>query len=183
MRIVYDQIVLADSNDTTGSPFVCPRCYLASPMGFTEAGQRYYRDVYVPALSQHVEVVDPWPLADRTAIATAVDDQRARYMAIGRNNAVAIESCSLLIADLDGQEVDSGTAAEIGYAAGHGLLCLGLRSDLRQAGEAALRVNAQVEFFIHASGGQIVSSLVDLVFLLEKLNGTAGRPAMPAPPT
>ncbi len=71
----------------------------------------------------------------------------------------AIESCRMLIAHLDGQEVDSGTAAEVGYAAGRGLPCVGVRSDLRQSGEPEMAVNLQVESFIVRSGGFVAASL------------------------
>lgn len=43
-----------------------------------------------------------------------------------------------------GAEVDSGTAAEIGYGAGLGKKCYGLRADLRDMGELpGLPVNLQ----------------------------------------
>jgi len=139
-------------------------------MGFTEAGRRYYRDVYLPALSVHLDVIDPWALAEDPTVPQAVS-QHAHYLGIGERNAAAIRSSEMLIADLDGQELDCGTAAELGYAAGHGLLCLGLRTDLRQSGEASLHVNAQVESFIYSSGGQIFSSLADLLALLGEMPG------------
>jgi nucleoside 2-deoxyribosyltransferase len=130
-----------------------PRCYIASPLGFTAAGRHYYENVYLPALAQVVTPVDPWSLGDPSETPGE----------LGRRNAEAIESCGLLAANLDGQEVDSGTAAEIGYAAAKGLRCFGLRTDLRQSGEPGAAVNLQVEHFIVASGGRIVGSLDDLV--------------------
>ena len=45
------------------SPPARPRCYVASPLGFTEAGRRYYADVYLPALAEVVTPVDPWTLS------------------------------------------------------------------------------------------------------------------------
>jgi nucleoside 2-deoxyribosyltransferase len=85
---------------------------------------------------------------------------------IGRRNAEAIRSCQLLAADLDGQELDSGTAAEVGYGAALGLICFGLRTDLRQTGEEGVAVNLQVESFIADSGGRIVTTLEELVSAL-----------------
>ena len=75
----------------------------------------------------------------------------------------AIRGSQLLIAQLDGQEVDAGTAAEVGYAAALGLPCLGVRSDLRASGEPGMRVNLQLEAFIVLSGGFIAGSLDELV--------------------
>jgi nucleoside 2-deoxyribosyltransferase len=145
-----------------------PRCYVASPLGFTESGRDYYERVYLPALRTVVEPVDPWALtsADEVAAAVAAGQETEMALEIGRRNVEAIRSCTLLAALLDGQEVDSGTASEVGFAHGIGLRCFGLRTDLRQSGESGARVNLQVEAFIVASGGSIVGSLADLVAVL-----------------
>jgi nucleoside 2-deoxyribosyltransferase len=147
-----------------------PRCYVASPLGFTEAGRDYYARVYLPALGEVVEPVDPWMLtgADEFADAAAagIDAERALALQVGRRNAEAIRSCTLLAAYLEGQEPDSGTVVEIGYACGLGVTCFGLRSDLRLAGESGVALNLQVESLIVASGGAIVGSLPALVAAL-----------------
>jgi nucleoside 2-deoxyribosyltransferase len=147
------------------------RCYIASPLGFGEAGRHYYAEVFLPALSGVVEPVDPWTLTTAAEIAAAEESGRAREMAleIGRRNAEAIDGCSLLVAHLDGQEVDSGTAAEVGYAVARGLRCFGLRSDLRQSGEPGVAVNLQVEYFVVASGGSIATSLEELISTLRNI--------------
>jgi nucleoside 2-deoxyribosyltransferase len=88
---------------------------------------------------------------------------------VGRRNAQAIRGCDLLAAFLDGQEVDAGTAAEVGFAAALGLPCAGLRTDLRRAGEEGARVNLQVQAFIEISGGRIVGTLDELVGVLDAL--------------
>jgi nucleoside 2-deoxyribosyltransferase len=69
----------------------------------------------------------------------------------------------------DGQELDAGTVAELGYGAALGLRCFGLRTDLRQTGEAGARVNLQVEAFVLDSGGAIAGSLTELVVMLGEL--------------
>lgn len=142
-----------------------PRCYVASALGFTEAGAHYYEHVYLPALRTAVTPVDPWALTTPEEVAEARSEQREREFAleIGRRNADAIRSCTLLAAHLDGQEVDSGTAAEVGFAAALGLRCFGLRTDLRQSGEPGVAVNLQVEHFVVASGGSLCSRLDELV--------------------
>ena len=139
------------------------RCYVASPLGFTEAGRDYYERVYLPALATVVEPVDPWLLG--TYVPPDASD-RERALAIGRANAEAIRSCELLVAHLDGQEPDSGTVAELGYGAALGLRCFGLRSDLRQSGEPGVAVNLQVETFTVDSGGAMVATLEELVAAL-----------------
>jgi nucleoside 2-deoxyribosyltransferase len=147
-----------------------PRCYLASPLGFSEAGRHYYAEVLLPALSKLVEPVDPWALASEEEIAAALDAGTEREFAaeIGRRNTEALKSCRLLVAVLDGQEIDSGTAAEIGYASALGLTCLGLRTDHRQTGERGAKVNLQLESFLSASGGGIADSLEALLADLRK---------------
>ncbi len=149
------------------------RCYVAGPLGFTEPGRRYHEEVYLPALAAVVEPVDPWALTTPEELARARAQGRQRELAleIGRRNAAAIRSCRLLVAHLDGQEVDSGTAAEVGYAAALGLACFGWRSDLRDAGEPGVRINLQLESFIVGSGGTIAGSLDELLTELARAVG------------
>jgi nucleoside 2-deoxyribosyltransferase len=153
------------------------RCYVASPLGFSDAGRRYYAEVYLPALREVIEPVDPWSLVTEAEIADARAGGSETELAreIGRKNAEAIRSCQLLAAFLDGQEVDSGTAAEVGYAAALGLRCFGLRSDFRQTGEAGATVNLQLEWFVIASGGRIVGSLDELVHDLASATASVSR--------
>jgi nucleoside 2-deoxyribosyltransferase len=151
------------------------RCYIASPLGFTEAGRYYQREVYLPALARVVEPVDPWELTseDEVERARRSGSERELALEIARRNADAIRSCSMLAALLDGQEPDAGTAAEVGFAAALGLCCFGLRSDLRQSGEPGVSVNLQVEGFIVQSGGIVVSSLDELVRALAEATASA----------
>jgi nucleoside 2-deoxyribosyltransferase len=152
-----------------------PRCYVASPLGFTEAGRHYLERVYLPALATVVEPVDPWALAGpdefAAAAAAGVEAERALALDVGRRNADAIRSCTLVAAYLEGQEPDAGTVAEVGYACGLGITCVGLRSDSRQAGEAGVALNLQVEALIVAGGGEIVGSLEGLVTALARRAG------------
>jgi nucleoside 2-deoxyribosyltransferase len=149
-------------------PTALPRCYLASPFGFTDAGRRYYRDVYVPTLATVVSPVDPWALTSPEEISQAREHGHLREMMleIGCRNSAAIRSSPLLAALLDGQEPDSGTVAELGYAAGLGKACFGLRTDLRQTGEEGVAVSLQVEAFVIESGGAIARTLAELVAML-----------------
>jgi nucleoside 2-deoxyribosyltransferase len=153
-----------------------PRCYVASPLGFTEAGRHYNERVYLPALATVVEPVDPWALttAEELNAAAAAGRQREIALTIGRRNVEAIGSCVLLAAYLEGQEPDSGTVAEVGFAAARGLVCFGLRSDLRQSGEEGVGLNLQVETMIVDSGGRIVGTLSELIDALAMAG--AGRP-------
>lgn len=150
------------------------RAYLAGPLGFSEAGRSFLYDKLIPRLTEvGVEVVDPWALADPAALKGAHDlpagarkqlAWRALNTVIARTNVQAIDGCDLVIAVLDGTDVDSGTAAEIGYAFARGKRIVGYRGDFRLAGDnEGATVNLQVEYFIDASGGEIVRALDDLV--------------------
>ena len=150
-----------------------PRAYIASPLGFSEVGRSYYADRYLPALREHVEPVDPWTLSQPAEFAVAAANGRAREhgLEVGARNAAAIAGARLVIAHLDGQEVDAGTAAEVGYAAALDLPCLAVRSDLRRSGEPGMTVNLQVEAFVALSGGFVVGSLDELLARLTELRG------------
>jgi nucleoside 2-deoxyribosyltransferase len=150
-----------------------PRCYVASPLGFSEAGREYYATRYLPALAEHVEPVDPWALTAAGEFVAARAEGREYELAIevGARNGEAIRGAQLVIAQLDGQEVDAGTASEVGYAAALGVPCLAIRSDLRASGEPGMHVNLQLEAFIVLSGGFVAESLEELTTRLAALRG------------
>ena len=94
---------------------------------------------------------------------------------IGRANADNIRACDGVVAVLDGVDVDSGTAAEIGFAYALGKWIAGLRTDFRQTGEnEAAVVNLQVRHFIDASGGTLVTTIDDLEAVVEAWASTIG---------
>jgi nucleoside 2-deoxyribosyltransferase len=156
------------------------KIYLAGPLGFSEAGRQFHNDVVVPALARlgH-EVLDPWTLTDSSKIQAAL---RRRYgpakreawrnlnIEIGRNNKDAIDASDIVFAVLDGVDVDSGTAAEIGYAFALGKPILGYRGDFRlSADNDGAIVNLQVEFFIRQSGGDIIAAIAELPTALDRI--------------
>jgi nucleoside 2-deoxyribosyltransferase len=156
------------------------KIYLAGPLGFSEAGREYHSQTIVPAITAlgH-EVLDPWALTDSNKI-RAVGQLpygpkkqkawRKLNAEIGANNKNAIDAANAVFAVLDGVDVDSGTAAEIGYAYALGKPILGYRGDFRlSADNEGSTVNLQVEFFIRASGGDIITTIDDLASALEKL--------------
>ena len=98
------------------------------------------------------------------------DAWRSLDIEIGRNNQLAIDKSDIVFAILDGVDVDSGTAAEIGYACAKGKPILGYRGDFRlSADNEGAMVNLQVEYFIRASGGDILTSLAAALAKLETL--------------
>ena len=75
-----------------------------------------------------------------------------------------------MLAVLDGTDVDSGTAAEIGFAAALRRPVVGVRLDLRRTGENdATIVNLQVEWFIRATGGDVGRDLGEAIARLVEL--------------
>lgn len=140
------------------------KAYLAGPYGFSDSTRYFMEKVYVPELREVVETINPWDLTSDKEVkeAESKGKEKGFAMEIGKRNKEAIESSDVVIAALDGQEVDSGTAAEIGYAVGKGKKVYGYRSDFRQTGEKGAIVNLQVQYFIENSGGKIVSDLGEL---------------------
>jgi nucleoside 2-deoxyribosyltransferase len=156
-----------------------PRCYVASPLGFSDTGRLYYRQTLLPALRKIVLPVDPWRLTSDAEYKRARRDGTVAELnaLAGRRNIEAIRSSELLVAVLDGQELDSGTVAEIGYASGLGLPCFGLRTDRRETGEPDAGVNLQVEAFLRLHGGGLFNTLGDLTKALRKFARQAGTGA------
>ena len=129
-------------------------------------------------LSAVVGVLNPWDdtrFADDIKRAPTIVDpieRRALYSKInnglGAKNAESIRTAEGMVAVLDGIDVDSGTAAEIGYAFALGKRIYGLRTDFRLTGENEVSVvNLQVRYFIDESGGTLVTSIDNLLPLLE----------------
>ena len=82
---------------------------------------------------------------------------------IGALNEDGIRDSDMLLGIVDGPEVDSGTAVEIGFAAGIGLKCFGLRTDWREVGDLlGLPINLQVLHFIEKSGGRLFRSIKEI---------------------
>src|SRR6266849_5217868 len=156
------------------------RIYMASPLGFSQAGRHFYEKVLIPFVeSLGFEVLDPWALTDPDRIAAVKalpygparrDAWRTLNHEMGATNRKAIDTAAGVVAVLDGVDVDSGTATEIGYAFARGKLIVGYRGDFRlSADNEGSIVNLQVEYFIRQSGGAIVDRYDDLASALAPL--------------
>jgi nucleoside 2-deoxyribosyltransferase len=156
------------------------KIYMASPLGFSEAGRLFYDGTLIPEIVRlGFEVVDPWTLTDQAKMEAVQnmpygqarrDAWRRLNVEIGGNNRAGIDRADMVLAVLDGVDVDSGTAAEIGYAFAKGKPILGYRGDFRvSADNEGSTVNLQVEYFIRQSGGDIVTKLADLAPALAKI--------------
>lgn len=150
--------------------------YVAGPLGFSEPGRHYLERVLHPRLAAAGwSVLDPWE--DPTGMVAetlALPPGPARHEAlirmsrtIGDRNRTLLAGAAAVLAVLDGPDVDSGTAAEIGWAAAQHIPVIGWRSDVRLADHEAAPVNLQVEDFILVSGGRLVTTLDEAVASLE----------------
>jgi nucleoside 2-deoxyribosyltransferase len=163
------------------------KIYMAGPLGFSEAGRAFYDGTLIPeVIGLGFEVVDPWRLTDQAKIdrvqkmpygAKKRDAWRELNVEIGGNNRAGIDRADMVLAVLDGSDVDSGTAAEIGYAFAKGKPILGYRGDFRlSADNEGSIVNLQVEYFIRQSGGDIITSVAELGPALAKIKAGGARP-------
>lgn len=145
------------------------RIYLAGPLGFSELGRAQQERLVRHVMDLGYEILDPFRLTpqeefDRIARLGSLEQQREAWRAlkgrVGETNRQAIDDSDGVLAILDGTDVDSGTAAEIGYACAREKPVVGYRGDFRLASDnPGSIVNLQVEYFIHRSGGEIVTSL------------------------
>lgn len=147
--------------------------YVASPLGFSEVGNAFMKSEIFPVIKKLGYIIlDPWNLTDSKLIDSAVNlpyglDKKNKWQEInpiiGCNNARAIKECTGVFAVLDGTDVDSGTASEIGYAAALGKPILGYRGDFRLSSDNdGSIVNLQVEYFTKLNGGKIITQISDL---------------------
>jgi nucleoside 2-deoxyribosyltransferase len=149
------------------------KVYLASPLGFSPETRPYLERIKERLGDLGFDVIDPWSddrFAGVIAQAEDIDGFRERAaafariaVAIGELNEARIREADVLLGVLDGAEVDSGTASEIGFAAALGKRCFGLRTDGRDCGDfVGIPVNLQVLHFIERSGGTIFRRIEDL---------------------
>ncbi|WP_424630445.1 nucleoside 2-deoxyribosyltransferase [Bradyrhizobium sp. SYSU BS000235] len=154
------------------------KIYLAGPLGFSEAGRAFHLEMVKLLAREGHDVLDPWAFEPKTiAKVLAMPYGEARRAAwaklnprIGLANQKLIDKADVIVAVLDGVDVDSGTASEIGYGFARGKRIIGYRGDFRIAAEnEGSVVNLQVEYFIRASGGAIVTAIADLPNALKKV--------------
>jgi len=139
-----------------------PTIYLAGPL-FSQADRQWHRATKsrIEAETGH-PVIWPFELFDQDEIAKWGADAPRVIMADCRD---ALAACGLVVALLDGPQVDDGTAWEIGYAHARGIPVIGIRTDFRRAGDVP---GAAVNAMIHASCEVIVRSVDALVELLKE---------------
>jgi nucleoside 2-deoxyribosyltransferase len=139
--------------------------YLASPLGFSPEWKSYRDKIKRRLTELGCSILDPWNPKFHNVIdeAKALGHWSARVAAfrdiarqIGKANDDMIRSCDAVLGVLDGPDLDSGTASEIGFAAGLGKRCYGLRTDFRNSGDFdGIPINLQVLYWIESTGGTL----------------------------
>jgi nucleoside 2-deoxyribosyltransferase len=158
------------------------KIYVASPLGFSEAGRDFMYNKIIPLITDlDYQVLDPWKLTPQETIMRGMnapygvkkrDAWQKINPVIGFNNEQAIRECTGLLAVLDGTDVDSGVASEIGAGSILGKPIVGYRNDFRLASEnEGCKVNLQVEYFLKRNGGLIVTELKQLKPALKRIFG------------
>lgn len=136
------------------------RVYVASPYGFTEAGRRFLPAFHaaIEAAGANIYILDPWAAPPMTDLVST-----------GLRNFASIRQADLVVAGLDGPDVDSGTAAEIGYATGLQIPVIGYRNDMRASQDHPDgQINLQVETCLHLRGA-FVTQLDELTRAVAKI--------------
>lgn len=110
--------------------------YLAAPL-FSEAERDFNRKLRDEIRSAGFSVFLPQEDSNNFK-----GDNRQKV--IFNKNLKAIESSYIMVAVVDGIDIDSGTAWEIGYASAKGKPVIGLRTDFRTLGMEG-RVNLMIE--------------------------------------
>ncbi|MHA1791225.1 MAG: nucleoside 2-deoxyribosyltransferase [Promethearchaeota archaeon] len=155
--------------------------YLANCLGFSQLLKKSLEHVVSLLKNKGYEVIEPFTLNQKydkeigqVYRGKNIEDIQARLKIlnekIAENNEKGILKSDILLALLDGgKDVDSGVAAEIGFAFASNKTILALRMDFRPGGDnMASEINLQVEYFIKKSGGCIVHDEKDLFKNLER---------------
>ncbi|UCH89793.1 MAG: nucleoside 2-deoxyribosyltransferase [Thermoplasmata archaeon] len=148
------------------------KIYLASPLGFTESTKEFMEGMVKILELKDFEVLNPWTFISDNEFKKAeeikdIDKRREEFKKIdkkiAKDNEDAIRESDMLFAILDGTDVDSGTASEIGFAFGLGKKIYGYRGDFRQSGDnEGVIINLQVQHWIEESGGRIFFSINEI---------------------
>lgn len=137
-------------------PFVI---YQAGPL-FSQAEKDFHRKLSAALRAAGHTVIWPGDLLTDAQIAAAGPDAVNLIFSACKK---ALDRATLVVALLDGAQVDDGTAWEIGYAHAKGLPIYGLRTDSRQAGDTGFNhTNSMIEGCLAGLAGS-VEGLVEMV--------------------
>ncbi len=157
------------------------KAYLAN--GLFSIGDRYVNEVLAKAIREAVPTIDLYVPQENDAI----NDKSsfADSLAIAEADLTSLQQSDVLIAVIDGVEIDSGVAAEIGAFSSFNRPIIALYSDVRQQGRdntkkiEALIADGTENQFVYRNlfviglikrNGVVVSSIEEVVSEIEKLS-------------
>ena len=121
-----------------------PRVYLAGPL-FTQAERRWNESLATALEAAGIEVLLPQKMAGELIEKMGtVDEHAICAMAVE-----AVSGADMVLAVLDGADVDSGTAFECGVAFTREIPIVGLRTDFRKGGDGSSNVNLMLSASCH----------------------------------
>jgi nucleoside 2-deoxyribosyltransferase len=112
------------------------KIYLSAPL-FSQVERRWNR-MLAAGLMKHIQgaqVVLPQDFKFGESFNQATD-----FPMLFRRCIQELENCDLVVAVLDGPDVDSGTAFEVGYAYARGIPIVGIRTDFRKSQDRGLNL-------------------------------------------
>lgn len=142
------------------NPETKPEGYVANPYGFAESTKPFYQGTLLPLLERHISVIDPWEEPVKHIFKAQPEDRPPLWLDLGDVHYDNIKNrAKIVVACLDQEPPDLGTAAEAVWASAHGIPVIGYRNDLRTSGEDGLPYNLMLGAAIRRSGGTEVTSL------------------------
>jgi nucleoside 2-deoxyribosyltransferase len=139
--------------------------YLAGPL-FSKAERNWMREIrhhileFAKKQPRDVQIVWPYELISQHEIESM--GAKAIHEIFSRNKS-KLDTANILIAVLDGTQVDDGTAWEIGYFYARKSVdskIIGIRTDFRNAGDLK---HSTINLMIEASCNKIVTSIDDML--------------------
>ena len=119
-----------------------PKIYQAGPL-FSQAERTWHGTFKQRLEDAGHTVIWPGDLIEQASVDAWGKEAPRKIMEIDRD---ALLSCDVVVALLDGTQVDDGTAWEIGYACAKGIPVVGIRTDFRNGGDTGhSAVNAMIE--------------------------------------
>lgn len=164
-----------------------PKCYFAGHLGFSETTRGWYHELLEES-KRYTLPIDPFAYADEHHIKDILAERDAeakkqKWNSMAKDLFRLIEFSDMMVAILDGEPPDTGTANETGFAyalnyTGHKRIpIIGYRNDLRSGGDGELGFNAMFLPPIMETGGlEVRGSREDLVIAIGNIAATISKP-------
>lgn len=151
-----------------------PKCYFASPLGFSEVTKEWYQALLKEA-GEFVLPIDPFAHASKYHIEAIFSEKdlaarKLKWNEMAKDNFCLIEESDMIVIVLDGEPPDTGMANEAGFAYAMNYFgikkmpIIGYRNDVRSGGDGELGFNAMfLPGMIETGGGEVRGTRADLV--------------------